>query len=75
MLQDSLHVFFHHDNVKSTLTACCQGSIDLSEHSSISVGISHTRRPEKADTGGGAASSAPCREGSVDCRVFRATSR
>jgi hypothetical protein len=49
-----LHVL-HRDSVKSALTANCQGSFDLSEQSSISVGIFHTRRPEKVDTGGGAA--------------------
>jgi hypothetical protein len=72
--RELLHVL-HLDSVKSTLTANCQGSFDLSEQSSISVGIFHARRPEKVDTGGGAAMNAPCSEGSVYCRVFRATSR
>ncbi|KAH3915225.1 hypothetical protein HBI56_013990 [Parastagonospora nodorum] len=49
----------HHNDIKSTLTANCQGSFDLSEHSSISVGFFHTRKPEKANTGDGVALRCP----------------
>jgi hypothetical protein len=52
----SPYMCLHHDNIKSTLTAICHGSVDLSERSSISVGFFHTRRPEKADTGDGVTS-------------------
>lgn len=51
---DALHVL-HLDSVKSTPTTMSQGSFDLSERCSISIGIFHARRSEKIDTGSGVA--------------------
>jgi hypothetical protein len=40
-----------------------RGHFDLSERGSISIGIFHTRRPEKVDTGGGVATMLPAVRG------------
>ncbi|KAF1918208.1 hypothetical protein BDU57DRAFT_446411, partial [Ampelomyces quisqualis] len=62
------------NSVKSTLAANNQGSFDLSERSSISIGIFHARRPEKANTGGGVASTCSLPRGVYQrCRRVNST--